>query len=47
MKQEKKILPSQVIKTFLDFVDNARSDYNYNLEAMKTDNGLSVMAEVS
>ena len=31
------MLPSQVIKTFLDFVDNAKSDYNYNLEAMKNE----------
>ncbi len=39
MKQEQRILPSQVIKTFLDFVDNAKSDYNYNynLEAMKNE----------
>mgnify|MGYP004607121529 CR=1 FL=1 len=34
MKQEK-ILPSQFIKTFLDFIDVAKADYNYNLEAMK------------
>ncbi len=37
MKQEQRILPSQIIKTFLDFVDNAKSDYNYNLEAMKNE----------
>ncbi len=37
MKQEQKILPSQVLKTFLDFVDNAKSDYNFNLEAMKNE----------
>ena len=37
MKQEQRMLPSQVIKTFLDFVDNAKSDYNYNLEAMKNE----------
>lgn len=37
MKQEQRILPSGVIKTFLDFVDNAKSDYNYNLEAMKNE----------
>ncbi len=34
MKQEK-IQYSQIIKTFLDFVDNARAEYNFNLEAMK------------
>ncbi len=28
---------SQIIKTFLDFVDNARSEYNFNLEAMKNE----------
>ena len=37
MKQERKTFPSQFIKTFLDFVDNARSDYNFNLEAMKNE----------
>jgi|GEM_PF-524149 len=37
MKQEQRILPSQVIKTFLDFVDNAKSDYTFNLEAMKNE----------
>lgn len=37
MNQEERILPSRVIKTFLDFVDNAKSDYNYNLEAMKNE----------
>lgn len=37
MKVESKPLPSQAIKTFLDFVDNAKSDYNYNLEAMKNE----------
>lgn len=36
MKQEK-IQYSQIIKTFLDFVDNARSEYNFNLEAMKNE----------
>lgn len=28
---------SQIIKTFLDFVDNARAEYNFNLEAMKNE----------
>lgn len=28
---------SQIIKTFLDFVDSARSEYNFNLEAMKNE----------
>lgn len=37
MKVESNPLPSQAIKTFLDFVDNAKSDYNYNLEAMKNE----------
>lgn len=37
MKQTQKILPSHILKTFLDFVDNAKSDYNFNLEAMKNE----------
>ena len=37
MKQERKILPSQFIKAFLDFVENAKSDYSFNLEAMKNE----------
>ena len=37
MKQERKMQPSQFIKTFLDFVENAKSDYNFNLEAMKNE----------
>ena len=41
MKQEGKILPSQYIKTFLDFVENAKSDYNYNLEAMKNEDRIT------
>ncbi len=41
MKQEQRILPSQVIKTFLDFVDNAKSDYLYNLEAMKNEESIT------
>ncbi len=36
MKHEQKS-PSQVIKTFLDFVENAKSDYNFNLESMKNE----------
>lgn len=36
MKQEK-MLPSGILKMFLDFVENAKSDYNYNLEAMKNE----------
>lgn len=36
MKQVQ-IQHSQIIKTFLDFVDNARSEYNFNLEAMKNE----------
>lgn len=36
MKQES-IQYSQIIKTFLGFVDNARSEYNFNLEAMKNE----------
>ena len=35
MKQEQKILPSQFIKNFLDFLQNVKSDYDYNVEAMK------------
>ena len=37
MKQERKVMPSQFIKAFLDFIDNAKSEYNYNLEAMKNE----------
>ncbi len=37
MKQEQKTLPSHIIKTFLDFVENAKSDYIFNLEAMKNE----------
>ena len=37
MKQTEKILPSQILKTFLDFVDNAKADYNFNREAMKNE----------
>lgn len=37
MKQERKMQPSQCIKAFLDFVENARSDYSFNLEAMKNE----------
>ena len=37
MKQERKIQPSQFIKTFLDFVENAKSDDKFNLEAMKNE----------
>lgn len=36
MKQER-ILPSGILKMSLDFIDNAKSDYNYNLEAMKNE----------
>ncbi len=36
MKQVQ-IQHSQIIKTFLDFVDSARSEYNFNLEAMKNE----------
>lgn len=36
MKQEK-IMPSVVLKMFLDFVDNSKSDYNYNFESMKNE----------
>ena len=36
MKNEP-ILYSQVLKTFLDFVDAAQSQYNFNLEAMKNE----------
>lgn len=28
---------SQIIKLFLDFIDNARSEYTFNLEAMKNE----------
>lgn len=41
MKQEQRILPSHPIKAFLDFVDNAKSEYNYNLEAMKNEERLT------
>lgn len=36
MKVEQ-ILYSQILKTFLDFVDTAQSQYNFNLEAMKNE----------
>ena len=36
MKQVQ-IQHSQIIKTFLDFVDNARLEYNFKLEAMKNE----------
>lgn len=36
MKQERQ-LPSDVIKIFLDFVENAKSEYTHNLEAMKNE----------
>ena len=36
MKGEQ-ILYSQILKTFLDFVDTAQSQYNFNLEAMKNE----------
>ncbi len=36
MKQEQN-QPSQIIKTFLDFVESARSEYNFNLESMKNE----------
>lgn len=36
MKQLK-VYPSHILKSFLDFVENARLDYNYNLEAMKNE----------
>lgn len=34
MKQES-LHPSEILKTFLDFIENARSEYDYNLESMK------------
>ncbi len=36
MKQTKN-QPSQIIKAFLDFVESARSEYNFNLESMKNE----------
>ncbi len=36
MKQEQN-QPSQIIKTFLDFVESARSEYNFNSESMKNE----------
>ncbi len=36
MKKQQRY-PSQIIKDFLDFVENSREDYNYNLEAMKNE----------
>ncbi len=35
--EERKMQPSQIIKMFLDFLDGARGEYNYNLEAMKNE----------
>ena len=32
---------SQIIKTFLDFVDTAQSQYNFNLEAMKNEDRIT------
>lgn len=37
MKKFEKTLPSHILKAFLDFVDNAKSDYTFNLEAMKNE----------
>lgn len=32
---------SQIIKEFLDFVDRARSEYNFNLESMKNEDRIT------
>jgi len=37
MSKQAKVYPSEFLKTFLDFVSNAKSDYQYNLEAMKNE----------
>ena len=37
MKQERKMPPSHFIKAFLDFVENAKSEYTFNFEAMKNE----------
>lgn len=29
--------PSQIIKTFLDLVESAKADYNYNFESMRNE----------
>lgn len=31
------VVPSQILKAFLDFIDNAQSEYTFNLEAMKNE----------
>lgn len=41
MKQEQRNLPTSAIKAFLDFVDNAKLDFNFNLEAMKNEEGIT------
>ncbi len=41
MKHEKKVLPSQFIKDFLDFIQNAKADYDYNFEAMRKEDRIT------
>ena len=41
MKFQELQTPSSVIKMFLDFVENAKSDYNYSLEAMKNEDRIT------
>lgn len=40
MKQQK-ISPSQCIKNFLEFVQNVKSDYDYNVEAMRKEDRIT------
>lgn len=40
MKQQK-ISPSQFIKNFLEFVQNVKSDYDYNVEAMRKEDRIT------
>lgn len=37
MNRDENLLPSQTLKMFLDFIEDAKSAYNYSLEAMKNE----------
>lgn len=41
MKNEEKLMPSQMLKMFLDFIENVKSDYDYNFEAMKNEDRIT------
>ncbi len=40
MKQQN-VLPSAILKMFLDFIENVKSDYDYNFEAMKNEDRIT------